>query len=414
MSGGDGFWLPVPAPVLDWVSVVDHGAVGDGTTNDTAAIQAAVDATPAGGVCYFPVPAVEYKITAAISVPHSMALLGPASHPSDTEYGAVVQQATANTSAFIGPTTGSDHWSVEGLTILGIRTGQTAGAGIESSQSIHVKRCRIDGFQDGLRVTSTSSGHHSYYSTVSESWFDSATRAGVRLVGIVNNFTMRDCRANSNGTGLQVVGGILGLRVYGGGLDLNSDYAIDIDGDDATTGINTAGVLISGVYMEQASGDVEVRLGNTSTVYAVRIESCQFIRPSFTGGGTHIVATNVDGLTIEDCFFSSTSAVSASSPATGVVYGRNYNMNAGTVTLPAGSIRLDEANVTPAATDLASAVGTSHYLARADHVHDGTSGGVAPAQVRDAGRWEAVVSGNPAAAVTTPSGDDWIYGWITA
>lgn len=32
--------------------------------------------------------------------------------------------------------------------------------------------------------------------------------------------------------------------------------------------------------------------------------------------------------------------------------------------------------------------------------------------VRDAGRWEVVVDGNPATAVTTEDGTDWVYGWV--
>ena len=53
------------APVDGWISVIDHGAVGDGATDDTAAIQAALDeagaTTPSRGV-YLP-PGRRYRIT---------------------------------------------------------------------------------------------------------------------------------------------------------------------------------------------------------------------------------------------------------------------------------------------------------------------------------------------------------------
>lgn len=44
----------------------------------------------------------------------------------------------------------------------------------------------------------------------------------------------------------------------------------------------------------------------------------------------------------------------------------------------------------------------------------GGSGSVTEEDVRDAGRWEVVVSGTaPPVAVSTPDDDDWVYGWVS-
>jgi len=51
------------------VTAIPYGAKGNGTTDDTAAIQAAAnDACAAQGILYFPAPAVTYKVTATITL----------------------------------------------------------------------------------------------------------------------------------------------------------------------------------------------------------------------------------------------------------------------------------------------------------------------------------------------------------
>lgn len=347
---------------LDWVNVLDYGAVGDGTADDTAEIQAALDATPQGGVCYFPVPSVRYKITAALNVPHMMRICGGGSYLGRYTQ---IYQATANTSAFISSSTNGQHTVFEGLAIEGQTGGQTSGAAINTSQSVIVSRCLIYGFRDGLLVTVDNiSTDQAYYCDVEHSLFGNATRAGIRLDGIVNNFTWMSCRADGNDVGVQVVGGPFGLRFYGGTFE-NNNIGLDIDGNDTTTGQDTAGVIVSGCYFEQADTKTDIRIGNGSEVRSVRIEGCPFIKSGLSGTGWHILATNVDGLTITDCEFTSSSAVSASGAATGVVYGRNHNMNAGTLTLPNGTIRLD-VPATPLRLTQNAQTGTTYTLVLAD------------------------------------------------
>jgi hypothetical protein len=59
--------------LAQYVSVKDFGAVGDGTTDDTAAIQAAVDAAE-NAELYF--PAGDYKITSSIAIPGRITIRG--------------------------------------------------------------------------------------------------------------------------------------------------------------------------------------------------------------------------------------------------------------------------------------------------------------------------------------------------
>jgi hypothetical protein len=61
------------AKIKDFLNVKDFGATGDGTTNDTAAIQAAITAAIAAnaGAVYFPSPSAYYRISSALVMDYS-------------------------------------------------------------------------------------------------------------------------------------------------------------------------------------------------------------------------------------------------------------------------------------------------------------------------------------------------------
>jgi hypothetical protein len=67
----------VPGWVNAVVNVQAYGATGNGSTDDTAAIQAALNHTPQGGTCFFPMPGSYYKISASLTIPSAVNVLGP-------------------------------------------------------------------------------------------------------------------------------------------------------------------------------------------------------------------------------------------------------------------------------------------------------------------------------------------------
>jgi hypothetical protein len=66
-----------PGFVDDVVNVQAYGAQGNGVADDTTAIQAALNETPAGGTCFFPMTSSFYLITAPLLIPNRVNLRGP-------------------------------------------------------------------------------------------------------------------------------------------------------------------------------------------------------------------------------------------------------------------------------------------------------------------------------------------------
>ena len=78
------------------VSALDYGAKGDGITDDTTAIQNAVDALPTGGTLYL--PRGTYKITSSINILKTVSIQGEGSQ---TDEATKISNITNNVSAFV-------------------------------------------------------------------------------------------------------------------------------------------------------------------------------------------------------------------------------------------------------------------------------------------------------------------------
>ncbi|NLZ42851.1 MAG: hypothetical protein GX886_16645, partial [Comamonadaceae bacterium] len=113
----------------EWVSVKDFGAVGDGVTDDTAAIQAAIDSV-VGGTVHFPVGT--FLISAPIQLRRGVMLQGAG--PFDTSANAstkILLKSGSNCAmlqtpaAALGQAEATHYMALENLIFDGNKTGQT-------------------------------------------------------------------------------------------------------------------------------------------------------------------------------------------------------------------------------------------------------------------------------------------------
>jgi hypothetical protein len=267
-----GMWLNVRSTT--------YGATGDGTTDDTAAINAAIAACNAagGGVIYLPRPTSYYKITAAttsISAPCTVRGDGSGSSPSAVAWTTKVVQTsrTANAFTFTG-----DSGGVESIYIFNSNstyggsapaTPPTAGAGIavvasSSSTRVNLVDVVVEGFyddviQDGahwsisrshlinpvryaLSVTNTVNADAGDWSVIG-SWFTSKTYMAAAAIRIVSGaggkisgckFNTYDDPAISGATGFTDhisvdITSIGILLITGNSLENVSRYSIDVN-----------------------------------------------------------------------------------------------------------------------------------------------------------------------------------------
>lgn len=111
----------------------DYGAVGDGTTNDTTAIQNAIDAanTAGGGRVYFPVGT--YKLTSALTMKRRVILMGEGIAAGQSSVATILFQSSTTAHAITA--TDQQDMGIEDLTIVG--PGSGSGNGINFVRSVN-------------------------------------------------------------------------------------------------------------------------------------------------------------------------------------------------------------------------------------------------------------------------------------
>jgi hypothetical protein len=178
-NAGDLLYLPdgtgavtrtIQGKLRETVSVTDFGAVGDGVTDDTAAIQAALNAAlAAGGGAVTLVRGSTYKVTSKISIQSNCGLLGDGTStiyaPAANFSNASLSTRYTSTSAVIDMSgqTGVPYTANANPFLIGVRIQSQVSEGrcvdavvIRNAASAVVMGCEIYGFPVGCGIKAAS------------------------------------------------------------------------------------------------------------------------------------------------------------------------------------------------------------------------------------------------------------------
>ena len=260
----------------DLVSVKDFGAKGDGTTDDTSAIQAAINlACTYGGDVYL--PAGTYKISAALVFTMNSVTIDPIKRPSMSGDGmgatSIYQTANANGIEIIGyDPQPAGYGLFQNFTLYGYQKNKL-GIALKDIAFVTISNVYLAGWSTGLYGANVlSSTFNDLVIRFNDGGFYFEPNAAFGFVSEPNAITMSNCTVGNNDSyGGKVIGAGAfnynggSIEANGFGTDLSSAKwglaLVDVGGKLAQQ--SASGFNITGVYFEANGGQAQFQVQQT-------------------------------------------------------------------------------------------------------------------------------------------------------
>lgn len=188
------------------INVMAFGALGDGVTDDFAAIQAVVDTCAAnnGGVVYMP-PGT-FLISEAITIDSdNISIIGSGMNAT------IIQASSTGYHGIV--VSGADYVTIRDLAVkdfIDVGAGEVHGIRVEDSDYVTVERCYADNCDDaGIRISYLNGGDRSRHGrVVGNVVLNTPEGAGIEVLGadslIVQGNTVKNC----SGNGIRITGSV--------------------------------------------------------------------------------------------------------------------------------------------------------------------------------------------------------------
>ena len=285
-SGSGAVATTVQAKLRETVSVMDFGAVGDGVTDDSDAIQAALDSVPVGGASiYF--PSGNYKLSKGLNILiDQTTLLGAGKFNTELSPLPSFDRVTYDALVTIGDGTSTDvgaNCVIQNMSIISTYNNDgdnVSGVCNNNYYNTDIINCELKGGNPDTRETGGIFIKRGLHIRVIDSSFYNGYGYGALLSG-GNDITFSNCAFDETQAGIVTDNNVFRMRIENcvfGNLVNNSGYPAAKTGSmiDLTTGSHDVVQIIDCVFEGNISNTYTNYGVNSNNVDTLIVQGCRF------------------------------------------------------------------------------------------------------------------------------------------